>query len=103
MCFMKGLKVDMSNHVRPGASSSATPLAQNNSDTTNSRAVLNGIKVRQRSSGSENVLPSSSRAGCSERRSNITPSMSTSSLPNGNTFECFTEQNRIKRCVSCIL
>ncbi|XP_019868431.1 E3 ubiquitin-protein ligase Su(dx) [Aethina tumida] len=93
MCFMKGLKVDMSNHVRPGASSSATPLAQNNSDTTNSRAVLNGIKVRQRSSGSENVLPSSSRAGCSERRSNITPSMSTSSLPNGSIGPPITVPN----------
>ncbi|CAH0557490.1 unnamed protein product [Brassicogethes aeneus] len=98
MCFLKGLNVDVSNYTRPGGS---TPLTQSNSDSSNnSRSVFNGIKAKVRSTGTENVVPSSSR-----RSNQLTTSQSTNSIPNGsigppatvpngNTVQSDAEENR---------
>ncbi|KAJ8911507.1 hypothetical protein NQ315_014432 [Exocentrus adspersus] len=84
MCTLKGLILDMSNYLRPNGS---MPLAQSNSDVPH-RTVLNGIRAKLRSHGSENVVPTSSRNN-SERQtllatSPLTLSPSSNNIPNGN-------------------
>ncbi|KAG5884764.1 hypothetical protein JTB14_029244 [Gonioctena quinquepunctata] len=110
MCTLKGLIIDMSNHMR---SSSATPLTQHtgNSDTSH-RSVLNGIRAKQRATGTENVVPTYSRNSVesSERRASMSVvpvalSPSTSNItngsigppitvPNGNAVQSEPEENR---------
>lgn len=61
VCTFRGLNVDMSNYVRTNGS---TPLGPSNSDLSLSqqhRTVLRGVRIKMRSTGTENVMPTSSR------------------------------------------
>lgn len=98
ICVFQGLNVDMSKFLKPGPSTAAIPLAQNNSDgNVQNRSVFNGIRAKVRSSGIENIVPppapgvsaTGSRLSTSERRTsrsntNIPPqSPTTVAIPNG--------------------
>lgn len=70
VCFFKGLNIDMGqsrydNLNRRGISNS-TPLSQNNTDGS-LHTVLNGIKIKQRHQGSENVVPTETMSDTSTR------------------------------------
>ncbi|KAJ8943234.1 hypothetical protein NQ314_009807 [Rhamnusium bicolor] len=82
MCTLKGLNIDMSNYVR---SNGSMPLAQSNTDVPN-RTVLNGIRAKLRSQGTENVVPTSSR-NSTERQTVAMPALalspSSDNVPNG--------------------
>ncbi|CAH1974705.1 unnamed protein product [Acanthoscelides obtectus] len=111
ICCLKGLNIDMSGYLRANGS---MPLAQSNSEGAHGRPVLNGVRAKQRSQGTENVMPSSSRvsmergvaplnalpapqpmpmspSSASIANGNIGPP---ATVPNGNIAQSETEETR---------
>lgn len=62
IALLNGLRVDMNTLDRTNTTPGPMPLGPTNSEPTASRSVLNnGVKVRMRLHGSENVVPTMSR------------------------------------------
>lgn len=94
-CVLNGLNVDMSKFARTSQSSSM-PLSPSNSylQQQQQRTVLNGIRVKYRSQGAENMMPTSSSrpnsdrnvAGTAAAAAVLPISPSNNSIPNGMTI-----------------
>lgn len=63
IALLNGLRLDMNSLGRTNSTPGPMPLGQTNSDPVSSRSVLNnGVKVRMRLHGSENVVPALSQS-----------------------------------------
>ncbi|KAL3280597.1 hypothetical protein HHI36_003829 [Cryptolaemus montrouzieri] len=85
VCLLQGLIVDLSKFVRQ--SSSNMPLTPSNSDVPSNRniALINGIKAKFRTTGSENMVPVSSRSSY-ERPTVSVPGIATVPVPSGGNM-----------------
>lgn len=94
-CVLSGLNVDMSKYARTSQANCSMPLSPSNT-FIQQRSVLNGIRVKFRGQGTENMVPTSSRlsgerngpsnasGGASASAALPMSPSSSNNIPNGN-------------------
>lgn len=89
IALLNGLRLDMSALGRTSSVSGPLPLGPTNSESVSSRSVLNnGVKVRMRLHGSENVVPPLSQSVMNRQsvypvQSNVPPVTNGAAVPLG--------------------